>query len=108
MAYSTGGLVTKTGMAMLHGSTQSPEYVLNALQTKHFLDFTDTLSKMNTDVNGATPSMGNSINIGSIAFEVESMSSPEDGEKAFNMFVDKFKEIGNQTGIKINTFKNTL
>jgi hypothetical protein len=36
------------------------------------------------------------------------MSSPEDGEKAFNMFVDKFKEIGNQTGLKINSFKNTV
>ena len=63
---------------------------------------------MYSGVNGATPTMGGSINIGSISFEVESMSSPEDGEKAFNMFVDKFKEIGNQTGIKINSFKNTL
>ena len=106
--FATGGLVTKTGMAMLHGSEQSPEYVLNALQTKHFLDFTDVLSKMYSNVNGATPQMGSSINVGSISFEVESMSSPEDGERAFNMFVDKFKEIGNQTGIKINTFKNTL
>ena len=34
--------------------------------------------------------------------------SPEDGEAAFNMFVNKFKEIGSQSGIKIDSFKNRL
>ena len=49
-----------------------------------------------------------SISIENISFNVDSMSSVADGEKAFDAFVNKFKEIGNQKGIKINSFKNTL
>jgi hypothetical protein len=36
------------------------------------------------------------------------MSSIEDGERAFNMFVEKFKEIGSQRGILVDSFKNKL
>ena len=58
--------------------------------------------------NGCVNTNAGTVNIDNIQFHVDSMSSPEDGEKAFNVFVSKFKEIGNQTGIKIDTFKNTL
>jgi hypothetical protein len=101
-------LATNTGPAWLDGTKQNPELVLNTLQTKHFINFVDVMDKMYSNVNPAGGGLNNSITIGSIGFQVDSMSSPEDGEKAFNMFVDKFKEIGNQTGIKINSFKNTL
>lgn len=105
---ANGGLVDYTGFGWLDGTPQNPEMVLSALQTKHFINFVDTMDKMYSGVNPAGAGMNSSITIGSIEFQVDSMSSPEDGEKAFNMFVDKFKEIGNQTGIKINSFKNTL
>lgn len=105
-AYAFGGLVNFTGPAWLDGSTTKPEAVLDSLQTEHFIKFTDMLDKAFTGSNMTNTS--NSINIESISFNVDSMSSAEDGEKAFNMFVNKFKEIGNQTGIKINSFKNTL
>ena len=105
-AYAFGGLVNFTGPAWLDGSTTKPEAVLDSLQTEHFIKFTDMLDKVFTGSNMTNTS--NSINIESISFNVDSMSSAEDGEKAFNMFVKKFKEIGNQTGIKINSFKNTL
>lgn len=105
-AYAFGGLVNFTGPAWLDGSTTKPEAVLNSLQTEHFIKFTDMIEKAFTGSNMTNTS--NSINIESISFNVDSMSSAEDGEKAFNMFVNKFKEIGNQTGIKINSFKNTL
>lgn len=104
--YKTGGLATATGPAWLDGTTQHPEAVLNALQTEHFIKFTNALDKMYG--NGVPVAGGGTVNIDNISFNVDSMSSPEDGERAFNMFVDKFKEIGNQTGIKINSFKNTL
>jgi hypothetical protein len=101
-------LANFTGPAWLDGTKQHPEMVLNQLQTKHFINFANTLDKMYSNVGSATGGLNSSVTIGSIGFQVDSMSSPEDGEKAFNMFVDKFKEIGNQTGIKINSFKNTL
>lgn len=106
LTYKRGGFADYTGPAWLDGTKQHPEAVLNALQTEHFIKFTNALDKLYG--NGNPTTNNSSINIESIAFNVDSMSSVEDGEKAFNMFVDKFKEIGNQTGIKINTFKNTL
>lgn len=106
--YATGGLATNTGPAWLDGTKQNPELVLNTLQTKHFIDFVGIMDKMYSNVNPVGIGGNNAVTIGAIEFQVDSMSSPEDGEKAFNMFVDKFKEIGNQTGIKINSFKNTL
>lgn len=104
--YKAGGLAYNTGPAWLDGTISKPEAVLNSLQTEHFIKFTNALDKLfaNGNINNST----SSVNIDNISFNVESMSSPEDGEAAFNMFVDKFKEIGNQTGIKINSFKNTL
>lgn len=105
-AFRRGGFANYTGPAWLDGTPQHPEAVLDALQTEHFIKFTNALDKLTSGTyNNASNS---SISVGNISFNVESMSSPEDGEKAFNMFVDKFKEIGNRTGIKVDTFKNTL
>lgn len=104
--YKHGGFVNFTGPAWMDGTAQHPEAVLNALQTEHFIKFTNALDNLYGNGNQTTNT--SSVNIENIEFKVNSMSSPEDGERAFNMFVDKFKEIGNQTGIKINSFKNTL
>ena len=104
--YATGGFVNFTGPAWLDGTAQHPEAVLNALQTEHFIKFTNALDNIYGGSGQTTNT--SSVNIENISFNVDSMSSPEDGEKAFNVFVNKFKEIGNQTGIKINSFKNTL
>lgn len=104
-AFMEGGLANFTGPAWLDGTKSKPEAILNTLQTEHFIKFTNALDKMYAGGNTNTNS---NLTIGAIQFQVESMSSPEDGEKAFDVFVSKFKEIGNQTGIKINTFKNTL
>ena len=105
-AYKTGGFADFTGPAWLDGTPQKPEAVLNALQTEHFMKFTNALDNMYGQMGG--PSTANSIMIDTISFNVDSMSSPEDGEAAFDMFVNKFKEIGSQRGMKINNFKNIL
>ena len=104
--YKHGGFVNFTGPAWMDGTAQHPEAVLNALQTEHFIKFTNALDNIYGGSGQTTNT--SSVNIENISFNVDSMSSPEDGEKAFNVFVNKFKEIGNQTGIKINSFKNTL
>ncbi len=105
-AFKSGGFANFTGPAWLDGTPSKPEAVLNALQTEHFIKFTNALDNMYG--LGNPTSTTSSVSIDTISFNVESMSSVEDGERAFNMFVDKFKEIGNRTGIKIDTFKNTL
>lgn len=105
-AYKSGGMVYGTGPAWLDGTPSKPEAVLNALQTEHFIKFTDTLDKL--FAGGTATNNTSSVSIDTISFNVESMSSVEDGEAAFNAFVDKFKEIGSQTGIKIDSFKNRL
>lgn len=105
-AFMEGGLANFTGPAWMDGTETKPEAVLNALQTEHFIKFTNALDNMFS--NGNVANTSSTVSIDTISFNVESMSSPEDGEAAFNMFVNKFKEIGSRTGIKIDTFKNTL
>jgi hypothetical protein len=100
-----GGLINFTGPAWLDGSQQKPEAVLNALQTEHFIKFTNALDHLYSQ---PTTVGGNAINIDTISFNVDSMSSPEDGEKAFDAFVNKFNEIGSQSGIKFNNFNRTI
>ena len=96
--YKTGGIADFTGPAWLDGTSSHPEAVLNAMQTKAFLSFTDDLAALRAEGGIST---NNSVVIDNISFNVESMSSVADGEKAFNAFVDKFKEIGAKQGISI-------
>jgi hypothetical protein len=98
-AYANGGLADFTGPAWLDGTKTAPEAVLNAAQTKAFLKLADHLDMFDTE-GGA----GNVV-IENISFNVDSMSSVEDGEKAFDAFVNKFKEIGKQKGVSINTMR---
>lgn len=101
--YASGGMNYRTGLAWLDGTRQNPEAVLNATQTKAFLSFTDDLAALRA--GGAITNNSNVI-IDTISFNVESMSSPEDGEKAFDAFVDRFKQIGAKQGISINGTAN--
>ena len=68
------------------------------MQTKAFLSFTDDLAALRAEGEVSTNS---SVIIDNISFNVESMSSVADGERAFNAFVDKFKEIGAKQGISV-------
>lgn len=97
--FAKGGMADYTGPAWVDGTKNAPEAVLNAAQTKAFMKFANHLDKL--DAEGSA--LGNtSVNIESISFEVASMSSPEDGERAFDAFVTKFKEIGSQSGLSFS------
>lgn len=99
--YETGGIADFTGPAWLDGTKSAPEAVLNAAQTKAFMKLADNLDKLDISEGG----LGASIQIDSISFNVESMSSVEDGEAAFDAFVNRFREIGRQTGLAMNTIR---
>ena len=101
--YASGGMNYRTGLAWLDGSRSNPEAVLNAAQTKAFLSFTDDLAALRA--SGGITNNANVI-IDTISFNVESMSSPEDGEKAFDAFVNRFKQIGAKQGISVNGTAN--
>lgn len=101
--YASGGMNYRTGLAWLDGSRSNPEAVLNAAQTKAFLSFTDDLAALRA--SGGITNNANVI-IDTISFNVDSMSSPEDGERAFDAFVNKFKQIGAKQGISVNGTAN--
>lgn len=101
--YASGGMNYKTGLAWLDGTRSNPEAVLDAAQTKAFLSFTDDLAALRA--SGAITNNSNVI-IDTISFNVDSMSSPEDGEKAFDAFVNRFKQIGAKQGISVNGTAN--
>ena len=97
-AYASGGMNYSSGLAWLDGTKTNPEAVLDSIQTKAFLQFTDDLSKIrHEDIT----KNNNNIVIDNISFNVDNMSSVADGEKAFDAFVNKFKEIGGKQGISI-------
>ena len=102
--YARGGMNYTTGPAWLDGTASNPEAVLNAVQTKAFLQFADDLAALRAEGAG----LNSNILIDTISFNVDSMSSVQDGEIAFNAFVDKFKEIGAKTGISIRGTSNQL
>ena len=101
--YASGGMNYRTGLAWLDGTRSNPEAVLDAAQTKAFLSFTDDLAALRA--SGAITNNSNIV-IDTISFNVDSMSSPEDGEKAFDAFVDRFKQIGAKQGISVNGTAN--
>ena len=94
-AFKHGGMSYHTGPAWLDGTKSAPEAVLDAAQTQAFLKLADHFDEL----EGA---VGNNIVIENISFQVDSMSSPADGERAFDAFVNRFKEIGSQTGLSFN------
>jgi hypothetical protein len=79
--YASGGTATSTAMALLHGTPQEPEYVLNARQTDAFLRLADILPAALGNVNTAGNSYNSSatfnveVNVGSISddYDVDSL-----------------------------------
>jgi len=94
VGYSGGGLVSKTGLAMLHGTASDPEVVLNANDSKNLMGLRDAMREMtrmstlpagifnaaSASVSSAGPSIGEiQINI------------PIDKVEDYNDFIEKMK-----------------
>jgi hypothetical protein len=79
--YASGGTATSTAMALLHGTPQEPEYVLNARQTEAFLRLADVLPSALGNANTVSNNYGGNatfnveVSVGSISndYDVDSL-----------------------------------
>jgi hypothetical protein len=100
MPYSKGGLVDFTGAAMLHGSSTSPEAVLNPQQTQMFMGLRDALQGLSFD--GAANS---TVNIENIEIKTDSLNSNQDFNRAGETLANAFNNAIQRRGLMINTKK---
>ena len=94
VGYKTGGTVDYTGLAMLHGSKQNPETVLNASDTKLFTALTETLRQIplaaltsSLSAPGKFTESGSNNNFGDFNMNI-SIDHVED----YNDFVNQLKQ----------------
>ena len=101
--YATGGLNTKPGKAMLHGTANEPEYVLNARQTDAFLRLAEVLpAAMSGNVNTSSVSYGNSMF--DININVESISNDYDVDKLVARLKDNLADIAGYRNVNALSF----
>lgn len=100
VGFLTGGLTSKTGLAMLHGTPSAPEYVLNAAQTQAFLKLADVLPSVLNQNTGAAGVLGG-INL-NLVMNVDEIGSDYDVDRIAN----RVKEIIYNAGSYRNV--NTL
>ena len=106
-AYSRGGLVDYTGLAMVHGSTSHPEAFLNASQTAMF----DQLSKnlevfysRSSGYNGLTDD-NNSVIIENFTIAVDATLTDNNVQQTGENLADALLEGLRRTGISVNMKK---
>lgn len=103
--YSTGGLVTHTGLAAVHGSPSAPEAFLNASQTALFGQLAQNLENYyNRPMAYSNPSddSARTITIENIKISVEGQLTDKNmtqtGESLANALIDGLR----RTGIQVN------
>lgn len=97
--YSTGGAVTHTGLAMLHGSQSGAEVVFNASQAKKLYEYVDQTPNLITAAlnealhltrgNISSPASGTNVAVTIDRMVVEA-NNPEDFSKQFKANIDRY------------------
>ena len=97
LAYSKGGIVDYTGLAMVHGSSSKPEAFLNASQTEMFAALTNALAKIS--ISG-----GNSENISieNITIQTTQLNNKQDFDTAGKVLADAFSKAIGRRGLSVN------
>ena len=98
LAYSKGGIVDYTGLAMVHGSSSKPEAFLNASQTEMFAALTGALSKIS--VSGGN---SESISIENITIQTQQLNNKQDFNAAGKSLAEAFNSAINRRGLSVNT-----
>jgi hypothetical protein len=97
--YKQGGLVDYTGLAMVHGSSTTPEAFLNAEQTALFGSLRDILSNISLSPGDSS----SSINIENITISTNSLNNKQDFRKAGTELATAFNAAIGRRGLNINT-----
>ena len=95
--YASGGIVSKTGIAMLHGSKSNPEVVLNASDAKNFIELRDIMRS--TSMNQSLLDMASGVKgvIGSVQRSITggigdiNITIPIERVQDYNDFINEFK-----------------
>jgi hypothetical protein len=104
--YSQGGLVTHTGLAVVHGSTSRPEAFLNASQTALFGKLASNLEQHYSLPSGNFDNYGeNSITVENITIAIDAQLTDHNIQKTGETLADALLEGLKRTGISINMKK---
>ena len=98
--YSTGGLNTRTGPAILDGTPSRPEYVLNAEQTGAFLQLADVLPALMSN-NSVSTSTSSGDNYFDININVDSISSDYDVDRLTERIKQNIYEDGAYRNVNV-------
>jgi hypothetical protein len=103
--YATGGLADYTGPAWLDGTPSKPEAVLNPLQTKHFIQFTNILDSLfsNASLPNTTsqPSQKSGDTQYNFTITVDQMANDYDVDKLIARIEDKMLKASQYRNINI-------
>jgi len=101
--YASGGLATTTNFALLHGTPQEPEYVLNARQTDAFLKLADVLpSMMNTSNFSTANTFGGSTY--NFSINLDSVSPDYDVDRMVSLVKEKLYDSGSYRNNNVLSF----
>ena len=98
--YTTGGLNTHTGPAILDGTPSRPEYVLNAEQTGAFLQLAEVLPALMSN-NSVSTSTSSGDNYFDININVDSISSDYDVDRLTERIKQNIYEDGAYRNVNV-------
>jgi hypothetical protein len=93
-SFKKGGMVDYTGLAMVHGSSSSPEAFLSANQTEMFSNLSKALSKVSVDGG-----VSESINIENITIQTTQLNNKQDFNAAGRVLAEAFNSAIQRRGI---------
>ena len=107
--YKTGGFADFTGPAWLDGTKSKPEAVLNALQTKHFIKFTNVLDTLFSNKPIQPAKTSSSQNSGDATYNfhinVDKMASDYDVDQLISRIEEKMVKASKYRNVTV--IKNT-
>ena len=102
--YASGGTATSTAMALLHGTPQEPEYVLNARQTDAFLRLADILpAAMGGNTNTPSNVFGGDT-IFNIGINVDSIANDYDVDQLVERIKDDLADAAGYRNVNALSF----
>ena len=99
--YKKGGYVDYTGLAMVHGTSSSPEAFLNSRQTAMFKNLTEVLERLYNN-NSENINSSSNIQIDNITVQTNQLNSSQDWYAGGKQFAEGLQDILRQRGIVTN------